>query len=337
VSQFDDQDVYEQVEIVVSDNASTDNTEEVVKEYQKKFDNIKYLKINQGVSGGLNWDNAIINSTGKYINTMGDDDIYLPGSLKKILSVFSTEDDFGVMAVTHVPFTNKNIEFPDEYTGKFKKIPAEELAKNFFSINDKAVMEKNIQLGPCFMFFKGDVAREMKKTTGYFWKDPICDHWAIFGSLHSQDFLVFYDCPIVAYRVHPGNHLLIKYKKEVIGKLLENFLTKYNKNFNLFPGTSFTNLIYLGMQDIQHHFPGYKKFPINTDKLLTVHINDVFHSDFPFLEKTKYMVESFLLIKKNKFVYGLNFLFAGLKFFVKRIIKVGLNGIRRIILPEKQK
>ncbi len=54
VCQFDDQEIYNQVEVIISDNASEDNTTEVVAEYQKKYENIRYFRNKENVGAAKN-------------------------------------------------------------------------------------------------------------------------------------------------------------------------------------------------------------------------------------------------------------------------------------------
>ena len=44
VSQFIDEDIFSQVEIIISDNASPDDTTEIVESYQKNYKNILYFR-----------------------------------------------------------------------------------------------------------------------------------------------------------------------------------------------------------------------------------------------------------------------------------------------------
>ena len=75
------------VEIIVVDDASTDETAAVC----RKLTNIKYVRLerNQGVAGARNV--GILTSSGKYIAFLDDDDLRLPGSLD--LQVRALEDN----------------------------------------------------------------------------------------------------------------------------------------------------------------------------------------------------------------------------------------------------
>src|SRR3989344_6341167 len=86
-SQFNDEDVYRSVEIVISDNASPDDTRELVAEYQKKFNNIRYFRNDENLLFDRNVDRAITEAKGEFCWTLSDDDHMRDGSLKFLLLI----------------------------------------------------------------------------------------------------------------------------------------------------------------------------------------------------------------------------------------------------------
>jgi glycosyltransferase involved in cell wall biosynthesis len=83
-SQLENENLTKDVEVVVSDNASIDNTEELVKEYQQKFTQLKYFRNQKNLGCDLNTENAVLHASGKYCWYLGDDDVLVPGSLSFI-------------------------------------------------------------------------------------------------------------------------------------------------------------------------------------------------------------------------------------------------------------
>jgi glycosyltransferase involved in cell wall biosynthesis len=69
---------YKDMELIVFDNANTDNTAEVVNSYSNDK-RLKYYRIDSVVSVTDNWNNALKKSSGDYVLMMGDDDFLLPG------------------------------------------------------------------------------------------------------------------------------------------------------------------------------------------------------------------------------------------------------------------
>lgn len=79
--------ISEEVEILVSDNASTDETSEIIGEYQRKYSFIKYFCNDENLGADRNFDLAVRRSSGEYVWLFSDDDIMVPGAIKKAISV----------------------------------------------------------------------------------------------------------------------------------------------------------------------------------------------------------------------------------------------------------
>lgn len=80
----------EGVEIIVSDNASTDGTEEMMRKYREEH-NIRYFRNAENLGMDRNFLNCLQKAEGDYIHLLSDDDILLPGAIDKILFLIDTE------------------------------------------------------------------------------------------------------------------------------------------------------------------------------------------------------------------------------------------------------
>ena len=80
------------VEIVISDNASTDNTYEVVHEYCSKYDNILYFRNIENVRD-INFFLALSRANGKYVRLFNDTLRFSEGKLQRMLEIISQADD----------------------------------------------------------------------------------------------------------------------------------------------------------------------------------------------------------------------------------------------------
>ncbi|MDD2757942.1 MAG: glycosyltransferase family 2 protein [Patescibacteria group bacterium] len=90
VSQFKDRDLFEQVEVVICDNASTDGTASLVESFQKKFSNIKFFRNEKNIGFDRNLLKAVEKSSGEYCLTIGDDDAFFPESFSVIIQKIKT-------------------------------------------------------------------------------------------------------------------------------------------------------------------------------------------------------------------------------------------------------
>lgn len=75
------------VTIIISDNASTDDTREVVESFQKKYQNIQYYRNKENIGGDRNVIQVASYAKTLYIWFFSDDDILEKGALKTMLHV----------------------------------------------------------------------------------------------------------------------------------------------------------------------------------------------------------------------------------------------------------
>lgn len=73
---------YDNLEIIVSDNASQDQTKQVVKSFNDK--RIKYINPGKRISMSHNWEFALSHVKNGYVMYLGDDDGILPGALSEL-------------------------------------------------------------------------------------------------------------------------------------------------------------------------------------------------------------------------------------------------------------
>jgi glycosyltransferase involved in cell wall biosynthesis len=78
----------DEVEILICDNASSDNTEAIVSQYAKKFPHtIRYIKQGTNVGMDRNFWSVIKNATGKFVHLHGSDDHYIADGVGRVLDV----------------------------------------------------------------------------------------------------------------------------------------------------------------------------------------------------------------------------------------------------------
>ncbi len=95
----------DEVEIVVVDGASTDNTEELVRGYQQRFPRLNYLRLE--AKGGVDKDycRTVELARGEYCWLMSDDDLLKLGAIQAVLD--ATRHGYGLIIV------NAEVRSPD--------------------------------------------------------------------------------------------------------------------------------------------------------------------------------------------------------------------------------
>jgi glycosyltransferase involved in cell wall biosynthesis len=79
------------VEVIVSDNASTDNTPTVVAAYRQQGLDIRYLRNEANRGADFNVLQCYEQAAGKYVWVFGDDDVIAPGTLKRVLDALASQ------------------------------------------------------------------------------------------------------------------------------------------------------------------------------------------------------------------------------------------------------
>jgi glycosyltransferase involved in cell wall biosynthesis len=86
---FDQLLVQPTVELLVSDNASSDETRAVIEEFKKRGLKLRYLRNKINIGPDANFLQCFEQASGKYMWLLGDDDIVLSGALNKILPLLT--------------------------------------------------------------------------------------------------------------------------------------------------------------------------------------------------------------------------------------------------------
>lgn len=77
---------YDDLELIISDNANTDATPEIVRRYAAD-PRVTVLRLEEPISVTDNWNNALFSAKGDYIMMMGDDDLLLPGYFVRMAQI----------------------------------------------------------------------------------------------------------------------------------------------------------------------------------------------------------------------------------------------------------
>ncbi len=117
------------IEIIISDNCSTDDTTNVVNRYIKQNLPIVYNRNKENVGSNRNFLKCIHLARGKYIWLLGDDDYLTDGSLDYLVSLLR-KDNYGLVHIRNT--RRKKIK---EYTKKTTFLEKVSFMSTFMSVN----------------------------------------------------------------------------------------------------------------------------------------------------------------------------------------------------------
>ncbi len=181
---------FEDFELIVVDNYSSDNTESVIKSYRDK--RIKYYKYhNHGrVSASRNY--GIKKSSGEYIAFLDDDDLWMPEKLEKQVRLLNSNRELGLVYSDRYFIKNGQTVIIEQPFGGLKPFRG-----NVF----------NEILGVCVIpTLTVMVRREVLDRVGLFNLDYIIsqdyDLWLRIAEYYPIDFT---EEPLAKYRIHGDN------------------------------------------------------------------------------------------------------------------------------------
>jgi glycosyltransferase involved in cell wall biosynthesis len=101
-------------ELIISDNASTDNTEAICREYMAKDSRIRYYKNEKNLGGAPNYHRTFELSTGEYFKWAAHDDVIAPDFVSRCIEILDTNPDV-VLCHSHVSFIDSQGNYLRDY------------------------------------------------------------------------------------------------------------------------------------------------------------------------------------------------------------------------------
>ena len=105
---------YDNLEIIVSDDASKDDTLKIIESYKDKTDIPIHIFHHQPKGIGANWNNCIKKSKGDYIKFLFQDDVLMPTCVERMVKMAINNDNVGlVYCKREIIFDTKKEDYLD--------------------------------------------------------------------------------------------------------------------------------------------------------------------------------------------------------------------------------
>lgn len=97
---------FENFELIIADNASTDDTQNICQRYAKKDDRITYIRHPKNMGAAKNYNYVVHVARGTYFKWAAHDDVLAPGFLSACLTGFAQADDKTMLVYPRFAFTD---------------------------------------------------------------------------------------------------------------------------------------------------------------------------------------------------------------------------------------
>ena len=252
---------YKDMELIVFDNANTDNTAEVVNSYSDDK-RLKYYRTDSVVSVTDNWNNALKKSSGDYVLMMGDDDFLLPGyfdTLDKIIKENDFPDGisyFGYSFIYPDALDNSVGYYSDpHYDYEKKLINSGKTTKNQLKsiVYDMFKFKNRVPLNTLPHIWSRKV---INRVDGELFRPPYPDHFALNAIFLKANTWVFSKEKLYIIGVTPKSygHYVFSDNDQKGG---EDYLGISGDFPGQLPGSALINNMYVWLQLLKDNYPDY--------------------------------------------------------------------------------
>ncbi len=183
---------YKNIEIVIIDDASTDNSISILKQYANKYDCIKVIYNQKNCGVTRNRDTAIKNCLGKYITTLDSDDYYIDNNkLEKEMRIIKDHQEQGnpnIIAFSNIVLVNA--EGKKLFPNAINTIKEKDIFKHIFA--------RDCMVPRDFIFTK----KQYMEVGGFDLKIPIYEDWDLKLRLARQNEFYYTGIDGIGYRRH---------------------------------------------------------------------------------------------------------------------------------------
>lgn len=214
------------IEIIVSDNCSTDNTETIINSYKNEGKEILYIKNDKNLGIDGNIEQCFTLAKGKYVWIFGDDDLLLDGAFSNIIKLLK-EGEYGNIFLSNYWYIKDYIVEMPSCTNRF----------DFTVFDNKESYCKKVNYWVTFC--SGNITNKEIlpynfNSKKYLGTELTLVHWILTASLSSKR-NVYIDSYVLACKAgnSVGNYKLFQVFGEYLRKISSDIFHEYNISPNV--------------------------------------------------------------------------------------------------------
>lgn len=208
---------YKNIRILINDDASTDKTTEILREYEKKDSRIKVIYNEKNIGSIKNFENLLKRVEAKYYMLSDQDDYWLPNKVEKSLNKIIEED--ADIVFTDLEAVDENLQTIEKSIARAKGY-----IKNIKKYKDyKLVFLRNNGITGCTIISKSKLINKFFPIPQEY---PMVHDWWMALIIGQNGKIAFLDESTIKYRQHENNQVGIHGMKETINSA-EEYRKKY--------------------------------------------------------------------------------------------------------------
>ncbi len=185
-------------DVLVYDNASTDSTEAMCREYAARDSRIRYHRHYVNLGAGKNYNLTFLDSTGEYFKWAAHDDVMAPTFLEKCVAALDAHPEVVVAFPKMMDIDDAGNHLPERVTSHIPR--AERGASPSVHTRFRNLIRLDYTIEEIFGLIRSNVLRKTKLFLNYSDSDRnLLAELALYGSLREVPEVLFY------HRLHQGS------------------------------------------------------------------------------------------------------------------------------------
>lgn len=208
---------FQDFEIIISDNASTDKTEAICRSFQSQDQRIVYHRQSVNIGAANNYKKVFQLARGKFFKWMAHDNLCSPNYLEECVKVLENDSDIVMSFPKFVLIDENGNPFPlvgkNTYTTSDHRIITTNIERNFMSVDpSERYWEVLYQTTECYEFFglaRREIIEKTSQHDAYYGSDKVllCE-LAMMGKIKEVSDAIGY------FRIHGEQSQSLKNSKE---------------------------------------------------------------------------------------------------------------------------
>ncbi len=180
---------FDDLEIIISDNASTDKTEDICREYAENNSHIRYYRNDKNVGAIENFNRLFALSNGKYFQWVSYDDKWSPNFLEDCVAALEKDNSI-VLCYGKTEFINSDGDYTRTLQEECRYIDCSEPHKRFRDILIRGTSACPSQI---FGLIRADTLRKTSLMGEYYGSDRvILSELSLLGKFKRLDSCIYY-------------------------------------------------------------------------------------------------------------------------------------------------
>ncbi|MGH7450285.1 MAG: glycosyltransferase family 2 protein [bacterium] len=194
---------YSDFELIISDNASTDNTQKICQDYAARDQRVRYFRNEENIGAARNFNRVFELSSGQYFKWAAHDDLIAPDYLQKCVKALA-HDSSAILSQARVKIIDKDGQVMKEHSAMSRHAYSPRPSLRF-----KEMLKTDLRCFEVFGLIRASLLKKTPLIASYIASDrPLRAELALLGHFHEipESLFLSRDHPKRSARAMPAHH-----------------------------------------------------------------------------------------------------------------------------------